>query len=315
MKKSIRIATRNSPLALWQANFVKDKLEEIYPDLTVTLLGIQTQGDKMLGTPLNKIGGKGLFVKELEKAILDGEADIAVHSIKDMPTDLPEHLTLAVVLKRGDSRDAFVANRYDDLTALPERALIGTSSLRRQSQVLAIRPDLQVLPLRGNVGTRLAKLDSGDFDAIILASAGLQRLGLENKIKMNFTPQQMLPAAGQGAIGVECRSADSVTLELLSILNDEDTRAEIMAERALTKVLGGSCQFPIAAHATVTENKLVLNGYISNIDGSRILKTHQVGRKEDAKEIGTTASSDLINQGALEILKEVLAEIKYDDAR
>jgi hydroxymethylbilane synthase len=308
MKTTIRIATRKSPLALWQANFVKDRLQEQHPELHVEFLGIQTVADKMFNTPLNKIGGKGLFVKELEQAILDHHADIAVHSIKDMPVELPDGLALTVICKREDPRDAFVSPHYKSILDLPIGSVLGTSSLRRKAQALALRPDLEVKPLRGNVGTRLQKLQDGEFDAIILAAAGLKRLQLEHLIASYFSIQDMLPAAGQGAIGIECRAGDDAITSLLKPLDDLDTRFEILAERAVTAKLGGSCQLPIAAHARCEDNMLTLNALVGTSDGRLLLQTQQSGPKTSAQEIGLTGAQDLITQGAEEIIQLALAE-------
>lgn len=307
-KAVLRIATRKSPLAFWQANFVKHLLQQQYENLEIELFGILTVADKMLATPLTKIGGKGLFVKELEKAILEHQADIAVHSIKDMPAELPDGLQLAIALKREDPRDAFVSNKYNDLYELPAGAVIGTSSLRRQAQILALRPDLNVKNLRGNVGTRLKKLDENEFDAIILAAAGLIRLELMHRIKCYFEIDQILPAPGQGAIGIECRSTDKNTIALFKPFDDQNTQSCILAERAMTEQLGGSCQFPIAAHATISQGKLVLKGLVSNIKGTTILRTIQEGLLEQANEIGKLAAQELIHQGANELLDEILCE-------
>jgi hydroxymethylbilane synthase len=302
MKQTVRIATRKSPLALWQANFVRTHLKRHHPNIEVELHAMMTTGDKLFATPLNEIGGKGLFVKELERAILEHKADIAVHSIKDMPTELADGLELAVVCKRDDARDAFVSNHYETLLALPKGAILGTSSLRRQAQILALRPDLVVYPLRGNVGTRLSKLDRGEFDAIILAAAGLQRLEMSSRIRSYLPLDIMLPASGQGAIGIECRYKDKSILDLISFLKDLNTHYAITSERVLSRKLGGSCQLPLAAHAKVEGDKLYLKALVGEVQGRRILRTDKFGPKEKAEGIGIEAAEDLMRQGASALL-------------
>lgn len=306
MKNTIRIATRKSPLAIAQSEFVRSCILQNHPEIEVELLTMLTTADKLLATPLNKIGGKGLFVKELEKAILEHRADIAVHSIKDMPAELPESLMLGIVCKREDPRDCFVSNNFNTLLELPDGATVGTSSLRRRAQILALRPDLKIIPLRGNVGTRIEKLDNGDFDAIVLAVAGLKRLHLTGRIKEYISPDQILPAAGQGAIGIEMRTIDKKLFSLLSYLESENSRHEVIAERTMTAQLGGSCQFPIAAFATCKHNTLTLRGLVSDTDGKTFLKTEQSGPCEFAEEIGLTAAEHLISIGALELLKQTI---------
>jgi hydroxymethylbilane synthase len=313
VKKTIRIATRKSPLALWQANYVKDLLQNSHPELEIELMGMLTVADKMLVTPLNKIGGKGLFVKELEHAILEHRADIAVHSIKDMPIELPDGLQLAVICKREDPRDVLVATNYQSLLDLPSGSILGTSSLRRKAQALAIRPDLMVKPLRGNVGTRLQKLADGEFDAIILAAAGLKRLQLESKIKMFFNVEQMLPAAGQGAIGIECREDDEFVKTLLQPFDDPITRFEILSERIITAQLGGSCQLPVAAHGQCVDDLLTLKALVAYPNGIHIIRTQKSGPKQFAEQIGLAAAEDLIAQGARELIATVLAENETPD--
>jgi hydroxymethylbilane synthase len=308
MRKTIRIATRKSPLALWQANLVKDLLLKSYPDLEVELMGMLTVADKMLVTPLNKIGGKGLFVKELEQAILEHRADIAVHSIKDMPVELPDGLQLAVICKREDPRDAFVCPHYQSIFDLPTGAVLGTSSLRRKAQALAIRPDLIIKPLRGNVGTRLQKLADGDFEAIILAAAGLKRLQLASKINTLFSTQQMLPATGQGAIGIECREDDAFIQAILKPFDDQQTRFEIISERVITAQLGGSCQLPVAAFAQCKEDLLTIDALVAYPDGTYIIRSRKSGPKQFAEQIGLAAAEDLIAQGARELIATVLAD-------
>lgn len=314
MSTTLRIATRKSPLALWQANFVKDALIAHHPDVNVELLTLLTTADKLFATPLNKIGGKALFVKELEKAILDHQADVAVHSIKDLPAELPDQLTLGIVCKREDARDALVSSHYNSLSSLPPEAKVGTSSLRRSAQILAIRPDLNIIPLRGNVGTRIEKLESGEFDAIILAVAGLKRLNLTDKIKHYFTNEQILPAAGQGAVGIEIRESDLQHLSLLSFLEDYQTRQEILAERAVVQQLGGSCQFPIAAHATTSKaGQLTLDALVASTNGDKILRVQKTASHAFAEEIGLSVAEELICQGALELLAQVLKNNSADD--
>ncbi len=306
MVQSVKIATRKSPLALWQSNFVRERLEAQHSGVEITLLSMLTTADKMLTTPLNKIGGKGLFVKELETALLEHRADMAVHSIKDMPALLPEGLTLAVICKREDPRDAFVSNHYSSLSDLPAGAIIGTSSLRRKTQLLAMRPDLLVKPLRGNVNTRLEKLDKEEFDAIVLAAAGLKRLDKEEQITSYFDLDEMVPAAGQGAIGIECRIEDKNTQALVHFLNDAETSYAILAERAINYRLGGSCQFPIAAHAVVKQDRLSLTAVVGDLCGERIIRTHKNGPLREALDIAEEALEDLIKQGALELLQKVM---------
>jgi len=298
----LRIATRKSPLALWQAYHVRDALCRAYSRLQVELVEMVTQGDKILDAPLAKIGGKGLFVKELEQGLYTGAADIAVHSMKDVPVMLPEGLHLPVILTREEPTDAFVSNRYPDLAALPLGAVVGTSSLRRQCQLLAQRPDLQIVPLRGNVGTRLSKLDDGDFDAIILAAAGLKRLGLEARIRSLLTPEQMLPAIGQGAIGIECRQNDRQTLTLIETLDDPDTHSRLDAERAFNQRLEGGCQVPIAGFAELEGDQLRLRGLVGKEDGSQILRGEISGPADDAAALGELLAADLLAQGAQALL-------------
>jgi hydroxymethylbilane synthase len=309
MRMTVRIATRKSPLAIWQANYVKKRLLLLHPDLTVEVMGMLTTADKMIATPLHQIGGKGFFVKELEKAILEHQADIAVHSIKDMPSELPDGLELAAILPREDPYDVFVSNKYLTIFDLPQGGLLGTSSLRRKTQALAMRQDLNIKSLRGNVGSRLKKLDQEKFDAIILACAGLKRLGLEHRIKSNFNLNQMLPAAGQGAIGVECRYKDERVLNLLSPLNDQNTWDAVTAERIVSERLGGGCQFPIACYASIHHENLSLQALVSNFDGSKILRTTQQGSRHLFKEVALSAANDLITQGALELLQQKLTTI------
>ncbi len=301
----VRIATRKSPLALWQANYVKAELEKNYPGLQVELLPMSTRGDKILDSPLAKVGGKGLFVKELEEALLRNEADLAVHSMKDVPVEFPDGLCLATICQREDPRDAFVSNHFASIDALPSGARVGTSSLRRQCQLRARRPDLQVLDLRGNVNSRLAKLDAGDYDAILLAAAGLKRLGLEARITALLECGESLPANGQGAVGIECRSNDTELLTLLSRLEDQGTRQRVMAERAMNRSLQGGCQVPIGAYAELQGDELWLRGLVGSIDGQRILRAEIRGPVSDAETLGEKVAEALIAQGADKLLAEI----------
>jgi hydroxymethylbilane synthase len=304
----IRIATRKSALALWQAKFVKAELEKYHANLTVELVPMSTQGDKILDTPLAKIGGKGLFVKELEVAILEGRADIAVHSMKDVPVDFPDGLELHTICEREDPRDAFVSNRYKSIDELPSGAIVGTSSLRRQCQIKAQRPDLTIRDLRGNVNTRLAKLDAGQYDAIILAAAGLIRLQMSERITALMSAEQSLPANGQGAVGIECRSDDTLTKSLLAPLEHNETRIRVLAERAMNRKLQGGCQVPIGAYATVNGDTLTLDGLVGALDGSVILKHQLTGNIADPEHIGEQLAEQLLAQGANTILADVYGE-------
>jgi len=306
MSREIRIATRKSALALWQAEYVKARLEQAHPGLKVSLVPMVSRGDKLLDAPLAKIGGKGLFVKELETALLENEADIAVHSMKDVPMDFPEGLGLFCICEREDPRDAFVSNTYDSLDALPPGSVVGTSSLRRQAQLLARRPDLKVHFLRGNVNTRLAKLDAGEYDAIILAAAGLIRLGFEARIRASISVDDSLPAGGQGAVGIECRTADAEIHALLAPLHHAETAARVTAERALNKRLNGGCQVPIACYALREGEQLWLRGLVGQPDGGLLLRAE--GRGSDAEALGVQVAEQLLAQGAEAILKAVYGE-------
>jgi hydroxymethylbilane synthase len=299
----LRIATRESPLALWQANHVKTELERAHPGLAVTLVPMTTRGDQILDSPLSRIGGKGLFIKELEVALLEDRADIAVHSMKDVPMEFPEGLGLAAICEREDCRDAFVSNRFASLDALPQGAVVGSSSLRRQCQLRAYRPDLVIRDLRGNVGTRLGKLDQGDYDAIILAGAGLIRLGLVERIRALLPPELSLPAGGQGAVGIECRLDDADTRALLAPLHHESTALCVRAERAMNARLQGGCQVPIAALARLTGDRLHLRGLVGSVDGSRILRAEITGSAHMPEELGDILADDLLRQGASAILE------------
>ncbi|TMP72402.1 hydroxymethylbilane synthase [Pseudoalteromonas sp. S1609] len=303
--KLVRIATRKSALALWQAEFVKAQLEHFHDDVRVELVPMSTQGDIILDTPLAKIGGKGLFVKELEQAMLDGRADIAVHSMKDVPVEFPDDLELHTICEREDPRDAFVSNNFANIDALPQGAIVGTSSLRRQCQIRAMRPDLEIRDLRGNVNTRLAKLDSGQYDAIILAAAGLIRLEMGERIRDFIEPEVSLPANGQGAVGIECRINDSVTKALLAPLEHNETRIRVNAERAMNRHLEGGCQVPIGAYALVDGNQVHLRGLVGAIDGSEILRDEISGHVDDAEKLGIELAKKLLAQGADKILADV----------
>ena len=303
--RTLRIATRKSPLALWQANFVKDRLEALHPDLQVELVPMSTQGDKILDTPLAKVGGKGLFVKELETAMLEGRADIAVHSMKDVPVEFPDGLGLHTICEREDPRDAFVSNYFNQIDELPQGAVVGTSSLRRQCQLRAARPDLVIRDLRGNVNTRLAKLDAGDYDAIILAAAGLKRLEMAHRIAAFIEPEQSLPANGQGAGGIECRLDDHELHALLAPLEHPETRIRVLTERAMNRALQGGCQVPIGAYALVQGEEVWLRGLVGSPDGSRVIRDEIRGPLAEGEALGHTLAQRLLAAGADVILAEV----------
>ena len=302
-EKIIRIATRQSPLALWQAEHVAELLVRTFPGVRTELVKMMTRGDKILDAPLAKVGGKGLFVKELEQGMLEGLADIAVHSMKDVPVDFPEGLHLAAILAREDPTDAFVSNRYSGLNELPANARIGTSSLRRECQLKEKFPDAEVVPLRGNVNTRLAKLDAGDYDAIILASAGLKRLGMANRITQSLDTGVSLPAIGQGAIGIECRVDDLEINEILSTLHDAETGLCVSAERAMNARLNGGCQVPIAGFAQFQDGQIFMCGLVGNPDGSVLYRSERSGGLDQGEVIGRQIAEDLLAQGAGEILQ------------
>ncbi|WP_179108385.1 hydroxymethylbilane synthase [Rodentibacter rarus] len=308
MSTILRIATRQSPLALWQANFVKARLEAFHPTLTVELVPMVTKGDVILDTPLAKIGGKGLFVKELENALLENRADIAVHSMKDVPMQFPEGLGLSVICKREDPRDAFISNRYTSLDDLPQGAIVGTSSLRRQCQLKQLRPDLDIRSLRGNVGTRLSKLDKGEYDAIILAAAGLIRLGMKERITSFIETELSLPAAGQGAVGIECRTDDTMVQALLTPLVDEETTACVLAERAMNARLQGGCQVPIGGYAILENNQIYLRALVGELDGSAVIRAEGKSAVENAEELGVRIAEQLLAQGADRILANLYAQ-------
>ena len=301
--KILKIATRQSPLALWQAEHIRARLEALHANLKVELVTFVTQGDKILDTPLAKIGGKGLFVKELEAALLDGRADLAVHSMKDVPMALPEGLSLAVICEREDPLDAFVSNTYRHFDELPQGAKVGTSSLRRKCQLLKRRPDLNIIDLRGNVGTRLSKLDSGAYDAIILASAGLKRLGLSERIGHTLQPELSLPAVGQGALGLECRETDQAVRDLILPLLHHDTDVCVRAERAFNAYLEGGCQVPIAGYATLNAGQLHIEGRVGSVDGATLLKVELSGAPEQAEQLGVLLAQKMLEQGAGDLLK------------
>ena len=301
----LRIATRKSPLALWQANYVSDMLRHYHPELKIELVTMTTQGDKILDTPLAKVGGKGLFVKELETGMLEGRADIAVHSMKDVPVDFPTGLHLAVICEREDPRDAFVSNNFKSLEELPQGACLGTSSLRRQAQISALRPDLKIKDLRGNVNTRLKKLDDGEYDAIILAAAGLKRLEFEDRITQFLGTDVCLPAIGQGAVGIECRSDDARVHNLIAPLNDDKTRIRVTAERAMNERLQGGCQVPIAGYAELEKGLIMLRGLVGQVDGKKIIRGDIAGPADNAEELGIVLAEDLLSRGADKILNEL----------
>ncbi|MRT06389.1 hydroxymethylbilane synthase [Ewingella americana] len=305
LDKIIRIATRQSPLALWQAQYVQKQLMACHPGLQVELVPMVTKGDIILDTPLAKVGGKGLFVKELELAMLDGRADIAVHSMKDVPVEFPEGLGLVTICERDDPRDAFVSNHYASLADLPEGSVVGTSSLRRQCQLREQRPDLVIRDLRGNVGTRLAKLDNGDYDAIILAVAGLNRLNLQDRVRTALTPEECLPAVGQGAVGIECRLDDSETRALLAPLAHRETTLRVLAERAMNTRLEGGCQVPIGSYAEIDGDQIWLRALVGAPDGSQMVRGERRGNTADAERMGVDLAEELLANGAREILQEV----------
>lgn len=304
----LRIATRSSPLAIWQAEYVQQRLESLHSGLRVELLRIKTQGDKILDTPLAKIGGKGLFVKELEEAMLDGRADIAVHSMKDVPMVLPEGLVLPVICEREDPRDAFVSSHIEAIEQLPQGACVGTSSLRRQAQLKAARPDLEIKSLRGNVQTRLGKLDAGEYDAIILAAAGLKRLGMDARIRQAVPVELSLPAVGQGAVGIECRADDARTHALLAPLNDADTWDRVSAERAMNHRLEGGCQVPIAGYAELEGDTLWLRGLVADENGEKVIRAQARGARAEAEKLGVAVADALLAQGADRILQALYAK-------
>ncbi|MGF1701054.1 hydroxymethylbilane synthase [Photobacterium makurazakiensis] len=301
----IRIATRKSPLAMWQAEFVKDALEQAHPGLSVELVPMVTKGDIILDTPLAKVGGKGLFVKELEVAMLEGRADLAVHSMKDVPVDFPEGLGLVTICERDDPRDAFVSNTYQHIDELPAGSVVGSSSLRRQCQIRAQRPDLVVKDLRGNVNTRLRKLDDGEYDAIILACAGLKRLKMEDRIRDAIAPEISLPAVGQGAVGIECRLDDERVRGLLNVLNHPDTSTRVLCERAMNNRLQGGCQVPIGGYSELQGDQIWLRALVGEPDGSKMVRGEISGPAADAERLGTELAEQLLADGAKDILDKL----------
>ena len=306
MKKSIVIGTRGSKLALWQAEHIAGRIRERFPAIEVTLKKIVTTGDKILDVPLAKIGGKGLFTKELENAMLSGDIDLAVHSLKDMPTELPEGLMLAAITTRADASDAFVSLRYNSLDALPQGAKVGTSSLRRRAQILKYRPDLQTIDLRGNLDTRIKKLENQEMDAIILATAGLKRLGLEQYITQILPIEICLPAVGQGALAIETRQDDAEVLSVLEFLNDSETIAAVTAERAYLREVQGGCQVPVGVHGEVNGDQLLLEATILKIDGTREVREQICGSCSEAEELGIKLAQQMLAAGGKEILDELI---------
>lgn len=306
--KKLVIASRESMLAMWQAEHIKGRLKALYPDCEVEILGMTTRGDQILDKTLSKIGGKGLFIKELEQALQDGRADLAVHSIKDVPMELPVGFALAAIGERASPFDAFVSNQYARLEEMPEGAIVGTSSLRREAQLRAKFPHLTIQPLRGNVQTRLSKLDNGDYDAVILAAAGLQRLGLDSRIREILSPADSLPAAGQGALGIEIAARRTDLADILRPLNHEETAACVTAERALARALGGSCQVPLAAYCVMEDGLLTLNGLVGHPDGSVIIEASAQAPDAYANALGRAVAKRLADDGAEELIAAVLAE-------
>ena len=300
----LKIATRKSPLAIWQAEFVKSKLENIYPDLKVELVKMTTQGDQILNSPLSKIGGKSLFIKELEVGIMEGRADIAVHSMKDVPYELPQGFEIGAILERESPFDAFVSNDFNSIQDLPIGAKLGSCSLRRIVQVKAMRPDLEILDLRGNVNTRLKKLDDGEYDAIILACSGLTRLGFDNRIKQDLSPDDSLPAVGQGALGIEIKANDHEISNLIKPLIHQKTQIEVNAERALNTTLQGGCSVAIGAFATSEDSKLTLSGMVGNVDSGEIIRVQETGETSKPIDLGIRAAKKLLSLGARELLNE-----------
>ena len=303
MSQTLKIATRQSPLALWQAEHVKSELEKFHPGMQVELVKMVTQGDKILDVPLAKIGGKGLFIKELEVAMLEGRADIAVHSMKDVPAQMPEGFELAVILQGDSPRDAFVSNTYARFEDLPQGAVLGTASLRRMAQAAALRPDLQIKSLRGNVGTRLGKLDAGEYDAIILAAAGLKRLQLAERIRYEIPVEVSLPAVAQGAVGIECRAGDEKIKALLAPLRDELTTLRVQAERAMNQRLEGGCQVPIGGYAEIEGDQIWLRGLVGSPDGTTLVRHEVRGPVEQGERLGVELADYLLEHGARDILR------------
>ena len=302
----LRIISRESPLAMWQARHVREQLCARHPQLNVEIIGITTQADKFLDRSLASMGGKGMFVKELEQALLENHADLAVHSMKDVTIDLPEELDLPVILKREDVRDVFVSNDFSELGELPQGARVGTSSLRRRCQLKALRPDLDILDIRGNVGTRLRKLDEGEFDALILAAAGVKRLELLDRVRAYLPVEILMPAVGQGALGLEIRRGDEQVLSFLAALDDEETHICVAAERAFSKRLNGGCHAPVAAYAEVAGSEMSLFGLVGRLDGSELVQASVHGAMSEALQLGDTLGTELLDKGAAEILRELI---------
>ncbi|WP_456392482.1 hydroxymethylbilane synthase [Persephonella sp.] len=304
----IRIGTRKSKLALWQANYIASQLKKHYPDIQVELVKIVTKGDKILDVPLAKVGGKGLFVKEIEEAMLRNEIDIAVHSLKDVPTYFPEGLGLVAITEREDPRDAFLSVKYSSIDEMPEGAVLGTSSLRRKAQIILKRGDLEIRDLRGNVDTRIRKLEEGQYDGIILAYAGLKRLGLEGKVRQVFEPDFMIPAVAQGFLGIEARLDDEETRKIVSVLNHRESEIRAKAERAFLKTLEGGCQVPLAAYSEIDGDKLKITGFVSDLEGKRVFRDSMEGLPEEAERIGTALAEKLLDMGARQVLDEIYRE-------
>jgi hydroxymethylbilane synthase len=306
MKKTIRIGSRGSQLALWQAGWVQTQINQNHPDYTTQLVIIKTTGDKITDVPLAKVGGKGLFVKEIEEALLDGRIDIAVHSMKDMPSEIPPGLCICAVPQRENPLDALVSDRYASIDALPQGARLGTGSLRRAAQLLHYRPDLNIAPLRGNLDTRLKKLADTDLDAIVLASAGLKRLGMADRISTYIEPEIMLPAVGQGALCIEGRSNDEEIGPIASGLDHAESHIAVLAERAFSQRLEGGCQVPIAAHATLDDNRLQVSGMVAELDGRQVLKDTVEGSCDQAAALGLKLAENLLAQGAGPVLQRIM---------
>ena len=304
--KKIKIATRRSPLAIWQAEYVKKELIRNHSDIEIQIVRIQTEGDRFLDAPLFDIGGKGLFIKELEEALLSKNADIAVHSMKDVIVELPKGLEISVIMKREDSRDVLISNQYNSIAEIPDNNTVGTSSLRRQSQLKQVNSNILFEDLRGNVETRIGKLDDGKYDAIILAAAGIIRLGLAERITEFISFSHVLPAVGQGAIGIECRTNDETTQQLIAPLNDKDTSLCVLTERAFSRRLNGGCQLPIASHAVIENNQIKVDGLVARLDGSKVIRLQKIGELEDADKIGSSLAEALLDNGADAILKDYL---------
>jgi hydroxymethylbilane synthase len=302
MIKKITIASRESPLAMWQAEHIKSKINQLYPDIIINIKGFKTQGDILLNQSLATIGGKGLFIKELEQALLAKNADLAVHSMKDLPMDIPDDFKLIAITKRGDPRDAFISNNFNSLDHMPKGTIVGTSSLRRQSQIKAKYPDLIIQPLRGNLQTRLKKLDEAQYSAIILAAAGLIRLGLKDRIKKYLDTAISIPAVGQGALGIEILAGNEELNNMLRKLDDDDTSRCVLAERLVSRSLAGSCTVPLGAYASISNNDFIIKGFVASPDGTQIIYAEKKGNKSDFYKLGECLSQILIDKGARDIL-------------